>query len=223
MTAYNQQINWENSVLGDWIRKNLMTSNPNFAAPSYTGPDYLRQNPSNSGLPAISLGGDRKTPQMAQPESGNAYPQQPDPAQMALAQKLLMNDALRNMKYPMAQQNMGQPESGNAYPQYQPPAQRPQMVQPESGTAHPQYSPTPNTAQGGSMAQARPQEIKYANSPEAAAVKTGGQGKNFWLDRGDGSPLVPYYSKTGEKPNVPNTFAFEDQNYKPFFSGLLGG
>jgi hypothetical protein len=216
MTAYNQQINWENSVLGDWIRKHLMTNNPNFAAPSYTGPDYLRQNPSNSGLPAISIGGDRKTPQMAQPESGTAYPQQPDPAQVALRQQIAASDALRNMtpEQVMAQKilagrgQMGSPESGTPYPQFSP-------AQP------PMVNSTPNTAQAPGIAAARPQEVKYANSPEAAAVKTGDQGKHFWLDKGDGSPLTPYYSKTGEKPNIPGSFAFEDPNYKPFF-GLFG-
>ena len=130
------------------------------------------------------------------------------------------------------------PESGTAYPTPTPPQYQPyeanypiarSMAQPESGTPYPQFSPaqppmvssTPNTAQAPSIAAARPQEVKYANSPEAAAVKTGDQGKHFWLDKGDGSPLTPYYSKTGEKPNIPGSFAFEDPNYKPFF-GLFG-
>lgn len=208
--AYADQSSFGTSPVGQWIMKHLMTSNPNFAPPSYTGPDWMRQNPSNSGLPAVSIGGDRKTPQMAQPESGTPYPQapqMPDQAQIALAQKLLTDNALRDARRVPPRGQMVQPESGTPQPQYQPPAPRQQMVQPESGTPWPQQAP----AQQARVPTPPPRSDEFKQ-----------QGKNFWLDKGDGSPLMPYYSKTGEKPNLPGMTSFEDPNYKPFLQGLFG-
>jgi len=44
------------------------------------------------------------------------------------------------------------------------------------------------------------------------------QGRNFMLDRGDGTPLLPYFSKTGAAPNIPGMTAID---VGP--AGLLGG
>jgi len=44
------------------------------------------------------------------------------------------------------------------------------------------------------------------------------QGRNFMLDRGDGTPLLPYFSKTGAAPNIPGMTAIDVGT-----AGLLGG
>lgn len=45
------------------------------------------------------------------------------------------------------------------------------------------------------------------------------QGRNFMLDRGDGTPLLPYFSKTGAAPNIPGMTATD----VGAAGGLLGG
>ena len=45
------------------------------------------------------------------------------------------------------------------------------------------------------------------------------QGRNFMLDRGDGMPLLPYFSKTGAAPNIPGMTAFDVGPAE----GLMGG
>jgi hypothetical protein len=57
---------------------------------------------------------------------------------------------------------------------------------------------------------------------DSSTTKAADKGMHYWIDKGDGSPLMPYYSKTGEKPDLPGVTSFADPNYKPFF-GLFGG
>jgi hypothetical protein len=221
------QYGFANSPLGEWLRRTFMTSNPTFTDKRMGLPDVgLRMGPAGQGVSAI--GTQAVNPQMAQPESGYAYPPTPpDPRILAYQQKLAQDELLRAAAATPRKQ-MVQPESGFAYPPApQAAPQAPQAYHPYESNYPQSYQPYESNYPGkapaaAGIAAARPQEIKYANSPDAAAIKTGDKGMHYWLDKGDGSPLMPYYSKTGEKPELPGTFAFADPNYKPFF-GLFGG
>jgi hypothetical protein len=59
-------------------------------------------------------------------------------------------------------------------------------------------------------------------SPMAMPAQAAGpamQGRNFMLDRGDGAPLLPYYSRTGAAPNIPGMTATDVGPAE----GLMGG
>lgn len=215
------QYTFANSPVGEWLRRTFMTSNPSFTSNRMGLPDVgLRMGPAGQGVSAI--GTQSVNPQMAQPESGFQYPPTPlDPQMLAFRQKMAQDELLRAAAA-IPRKQMAQPESGFAYPPAPQQAYQPyESNYPQSYQPYESNYPSKTQASAG-IAAARPQEIKYVNSPEAAAVKTNDKGMHYWLDKGDGSPLMPYYSKTGEKPELPGTFAFADPNYKPFF-GLFGG
>lgn len=220
------QYGFANSLVGEWLRRTFMTNNPTFTDKRMGLPDVgLRIGPAGQGVSAI--GTQAVNPQMAQPESGFAYPPTPpDPRILAYRQKLAQDELLRAAAATPRKQ-MVQPESGFAYPPapqqaYQPyESNYPQSYQPYESN----YPQAINPGRGGPPTGQRspmPQAIPTADSSTTKAAGAEGKGMHYWLDKGDGSPLMPYYSKTGEQPNLPGMSSFADPNYKPFF-GLFGG
>ena len=85
---------------------------------------------------------------------------------------------------------------------------------------------------GGSMADARAQEIAYANSQPNPAARGGGGGgvpmppvrpeglggstpALYMVDFGDGSPVKSFLSQDGVAPNIPGANVFKDDSYNP--------
>lgn len=90
------------------------------------------------------------------------------------------------------------------------------------------------TPSGGSMADARAQEIAYANSQSNPAARGGGGGSGagvpmpptrpeefgsrpilYNVDFGDGSPVRQFLAKDGMAPNIPGANVYADQSYDP--------
>jgi hypothetical protein len=192
------QYGFANSPAGEWLRRIMQTMQAGGDSAAYAGMPMPQ-------TPAVTTGAAMpKTPYA--PYEAN-YPAPVPPQMLALRQKMAQDELLRAAPQaaPQAFEANYPPQAINPGRDMAPTSVRPPMMQ----------APAP-------MAGARSQEIQYANSPEAAAVKTGDKGMHYWLDKGDGSALMPYYSKTGEQPNLPGMSSFADPNFKPFF-GLFGG